>query len=156
MRLVVLNLVLPGSGLILRDLLAPGLAVLLVAVSAGAVAGLAGPLATPDFAVDLRLWAATAYAVLSLGSTGWLAYLVRHRRVDDGRVRSLQRDFVRAWLGGDDDGARTVARELARLAGHLPGAWRLRLLVATEEREIRRCRRSLAAALVRETVERGD
>ncbi|MDA3963479.1 MAG: hypothetical protein PF961_22055, partial [Planctomycetota bacterium] len=74
MALAVVNLCIPGAGLLLRDRVVAGLALLMTAVAALALALLAPVVATPGFAQQLWLLAGGLYlaSAASAGGLWWL------------------------------------------------------------------------------------
>lgn len=126
---LVLNVVLPGAGLLLRHAggwlaaltLAGGIGLSLVAVA----------LVTPGSAIlaqvgwgGLALWGA---AVLVAG-IAW-AVLERPSSRDLAAIQPLFHEVAKAYLTDDLAGAERAARRLVRLAGAEAGAWRLLALV---------------------------
>ncbi len=127
------NLLLPGTGLVLRDRVGQGVPLLLVALATVTVLILAPALAVGDLRMRLLLGAASIYAVAALTA---VILLWRWERPWPDKIDDLDpryRTFVRAWLGGDDPTAARRALDplLRDMPGH-PGVWRLLVLVAAE------------------------
>lgn len=148
---LVLDLVLPGGGLILADHLVAGIPLLLTALAAGTALVLGQSLATPTFWA--RLWPIAAGAwgtalVLAVMLQLWWGRAAPRQHPE---AIKIHRAFVRAWLGGDAAEARTQARRLVLLIPGHPGAWELLRLAAInaggtrDERRARRQLRRLAA-----------
>jgi len=134
MGILLVNLVLPGSGLVLRDRLAVGTLLLLAALLALVVVGTAGLIATPAFADELRLIAGGVYLLAALLAAGGWALWERRVTVDERALLETYRAAAAAYLR-DEAAAIDHARRLCRRAPSLPGAWRLLELVATARGE---------------------
>jgi hypothetical protein len=126
---LVLNVVLPGGGLLLRHAgwwpavvaLAGTIGLSLVAVAFAAPGS--ATIALVGW-VGLATWGA---AVL-VAAVAW-AVLERPSSRDLGAIQPLFRDVAKAYLTNDLTGAERAARRLVRLAGAEAGAWRLLALV---------------------------
>ena len=130
MVLAALNLVLPGSGLVMRDRLLLGLPLLVIAACAVVVLIAAGLIATPGFATELRWGAVAVYLATAAAAGGLWFALERRRRWNDARVVELHRAAAAAYLTDDLATATTRARELVRASGGSAGAWELVAMTA--------------------------
>lgn len=126
---LVLNVMLPGAGLLLRHpgvwLAAPAL-LGAIGLSLVAVAFAAHGSATTAAVgwIGLALW---GVAVL-IATTAWVV-LERPSSRDLSAIQPLFREVAKAYLTGDLRTAEQSARKLVRLAGAEAGAWRLLALV---------------------------
>jgi len=125
----ILNLVLPGCGLVLRDRVIAGLVLLVAALALLAVAVLAPLAATPAFAGRVVVVAGAGYLVLAALAGGLWWWWEREHHVDRSAVLRRHRAAATAWLGGDPARARSEAEALARQAPGLPGAWQLLAMI---------------------------
>ncbi|TVR15437.1 MAG: hypothetical protein EA401_02815 [Planctomycetota bacterium] len=136
MAVVFVNVVLPGSGLILRDHLLSGCTLLLIALAMLTIGISAGFFAGPEFAHTLRLMAGVGYALAG----AWAALLwwlwQRSTPVSPAQAALVHSQVCRAWLGGDDAGARQAALDLCRRARHYAPAWDLLALVGSAEQQL--------------------
>ncbi|MBA3698355.1 MAG: hypothetical protein H0W78_05850 [Planctomycetes bacterium] len=126
---LVLNSVLPGSGLLLRHpgvwpavpavLGAAGLSLIAVALTSPGTAAI-----IPVGWCGLGLWIA---AVL-VATIAWML-VERPSSRDLSAIQPLFREVAKAYLSGDLAAAEQAARRLVALAGTEAGAWRLLALV---------------------------
>ena len=131
------NALLPGSGLVLRDRLAFGLPMLLLAVLALGLWPLVGMLATASFASRLRLALALGYGILALLASGAWWLWERPRPTHPRQAAELSRAISRAYLRGEMDEAWRLVTQLCRCAAEIPGTWQLRALIATARNDPR-------------------
>jgi hypothetical protein len=124
-RTALLDVALPGAGLLLADHPLGAIVCLLTALTSAAALVLGALVATP--AAWDRLWpvAGGAYLLLGLGSA--ILHLVWERDLPTSHpaVAAGHRLLVRAWCAGDARAALDHARTLVRLAPGHPGAWDL-------------------------------
>lgn len=125
MLIAIANLVLPGCGLVLRDRLIAGLALVVAALALLAAAALAPLAATPAFAGRVALAAGAGYLVVAAAAGGLWWWWERPRPVERTAVIRRHRAAATALLGGDLTVARREAEALVRQAPSLPGAWLL-------------------------------
>lgn len=126
---LLLNTVLPGSGLLLRH---PGLWLLVPSVvGAVGLSLIAVALATPGSATTVPVgWCGLALwlGAVAIASVAW-ALLERPSSRDLSAIQPLFREVAQAYLTNDLATAERSARRLVALAGAEPGAWRLLALV---------------------------
>ena len=143
-RLTIVNLVLPGAGLVIAGHLLPGLlllvpTVILIALIVGVLAifisSAAWPIASFFFVI---------YAGLSLIAGSWWWWQSRRGRIDPAKVRALHRTAAIAYLQGRNAEAVTTARELVAAAPQESGAWHFLALVATAANDPALARRATA------------
>jgi len=127
--LALTNLLLPGTGLVLRDRLLAGTALLGLAVLSLAAAGLAPLVATPAFARELLLGLLAIYLAAAAIAGGLWWWWERPRPFDRATVIAQHRVAAAAYLRGDLAAARAAAAAICRAAGGVPGSWRLVELV---------------------------
>lgn len=146
--LFTLNLLLPGSGLLVRGRLLPGLILLAPVPLLAALLLGAGIVAAPPVAAPIRLAVCSAWALLALLAALVWWWTARRTRFDPAAVRAAHRQACAAWLQGRPEQALTGAQELVRLAPEEAGAWGFLALVgesagqpALAERARRRERR---------------
>jgi hypothetical protein len=125
-----LNSLLPGSGLVLRRRLVPGLSLLipaLVLVSAGVI----GTYDRDDPALQVHgAMALVAYLVCSvLAAVAWW-WSDRPVRIDQVQVQALYRAAATAYLQNQLLAADQACHRLTRLLPNEAGSWRLLELVA--------------------------
>lgn len=130
MRLVILDLLLPGVGLTWKGRLAPGLPLLVVALVA-LVALVLGRL----LLVEARIGTTTLAAVgvyLACGLTAAVLQLLARppQPMAADRLAEAHRRIAAAYLSERGDEALAGAQDLARRAAGEPGAWRLLEVVA--------------------------
>jgi hypothetical protein len=125
-----INLLLPGSGLLVRDHLAVGCTLVLAWFPS--VAGVLGAelIALDPFAGNIRLAALGWWLVLSAvaGLFWWL--WERPYQVDDAALNAVHKEAASAYLRSDWAPALAAARRAVRMAPRHPGAWGLLRLVA--------------------------
>jgi hypothetical protein len=127
--LLVLNSVLPGTGLALDGQVVPGLALLLPALACLSAILLSPWSADPD-AWRLGLGATAAFLALSAGASTALWWRERRSRCDPALVQRLFREAAARYLRSEWAEAEVAARRLTRAAPEEPGAWRVLELVA--------------------------
>lgn len=128
--MLLLNLILPGAGVILLGRLLSGALCLLLAMLCLALLALSHVVAVDVFA-DQLLWLGLAgYGLLNLLSSGWLWWRRRKPGWDARQLRQLHSRCSRAYLCGDLNQAVDTARQLCRLAGELVGSWQLLAMIA--------------------------
>lgn len=127
--LALINVVLPGSGLLLRDRMILGCGLLIAAICVTAFVLSCSLLMSPEFAAISRLYAAGLYAALMFlsGLLWWIFEAATP--IEDAILREKHALITKAWLSGQEDQARSEARQLVRRARHLPAAWALYALV---------------------------
>ena len=132
--LVLLNLLVPGAGLVVAGRLTIGVVLLLPTVLVVAVAGLAAGILVRPLAVPVLFGCLAAWSILAVisGLVWW--WWARRCRIDPVRVRLLHREAAGAWLRGEAT-ALAAARRLAAAAPEEPGAWRLLALIARDQGE---------------------
>jgi hypothetical protein len=128
--LFTVNALLPGSGLVLRRRLVPGLGLLLAAlavlsVAAISLAGGAAPGAQLRGALALLAYLGCAAAA---AATWWLG--AAPAPLDAMTVHALYRAAATAFLGDDLAAAEAAARRLTRALPAEAGSWRVLALVA--------------------------
>jgi hypothetical protein len=124
------NVLLPGSGLVLRGRLVAGLPIL-VAAMALVVLALAAALApAPGFDGGFAVRAVIGYVLLGAIAGGTLWHWEQGARLDPAAVRELHRKLATAYLRGELPEARRQADLLVVAAGREPGAWSLLAMVA--------------------------
>jgi hypothetical protein len=132
--LPVINLLLPGTGLIVGGRLPMGVPLLVLAVIVLSLAlGILG-LFSWSAALPLVGVLLIAYAGLALIAGGLDWWCRRRSRIDPVRVRALHREACVAFLTGAAD-ALPRARALIAAAPEESGAWRFLALVARERGE---------------------
>ncbi len=134
--LVLLNLLVPGAGLLVAGRVAIGAALLLPAILVAAVAGLAAGVLARPLAVPVLLGCLSAWLVLAAVAGGIWWWWARRCAIDPVHVRALHREAAGAWLRGDGS-ALAAARRLADAAPEEPGAWRLLALIARDQGDVR-------------------
>ena len=124
------NAALPGSGLVLRRRLVPGLGLLLAALAGLSIAliSLAGG---PEPAAQ-RHGALALLAYLGCAAAAALCWWIGAgaATVDAARVHALYRAAATAFLADDLAAAEAAARRLTRAAPAEAGSWRILALVA--------------------------
>lgn len=143
-RLVMVNLVLPGAGLVVAGHLLPGLlllvpTVILIALILGVLALFISSAAWPIAASLFSL-----YIALSVIAGSWWWWQSRRGRIDPTKVRALHRTAAIAYLQGRNAEAVTTARELVAAAPQESGAWHFLALVATAANDPALARRATA------------
>ena len=143
-RLALLNLALPGAGLLIAGHLVPGLVllvptVILLALIIGTLA-----LFTSAAAWPMVMTLALIYGLLALSAGGWWWRQARRLRIDPQAVRALQRTAVIAYLQRRDGEALSAAQRLVTLAPEESGAWHFLALVATAAKHPAVARRATA------------
>ena len=131
-RLMVLNLALPGAGLVVRGHLALGIALVLPALLTLAVAALAAgilvrPLAFSVVTTCLGIWATLSV----IAATLWWRQDQREH-LDPVAVRAIHREAAAAWLKEQPAEALAAARRLVVAAPEEPGAWQLLARIAQD------------------------
>jgi len=130
--LVISNIIVPGSGLLLRDRVLLGCALLLLTLLCLALL-VAGPLLmSADFAAQSRWWILALYVGLAAlsGLLWWRCEAATP--LADSVLRERHRHIAKAWLNGQETEARAAAQALVRQARHLPVAWDLLALVGDQ------------------------
>ena len=145
--LALLNLGLPGAGLVVRGHLGTGILLLVPTILVMAVMGLAAgllaaPLASAVLGVLAGLWVLLA---LIAGALWWRQD--RRERLDPVAVRALHREAVAAWLADRLPEALTAARSLVVAAPEEPGAWELLSRIAGDAGEPALARRATRRAI---------
>lgn len=128
--LALLNAVIPGAGLVMRDRLAIGLSLLVIALLAVAMVVAGWVLGTPAFAGRISLAAAAGYAVVALLAVVVWWVWERGGPVDAQLLKRGHDEIAAAYLRGDYTLALTAARRLVASAPRHAGCWRLLALVA--------------------------
>lgn len=151
MNLAIWNAIIPGSGLILRDRILLGCAVLLATLCVLSVVLLADLLAVADFSMQLRRLGLLSYLALALiASLLW--YLCESATpLAVETLRQAHARISRAWLRGDAQQAQEQAWRLVRQGHRLPETWDLLALVS-EGRQRQRAQ-ARAQALRRRSAE---
>jgi hypothetical protein len=128
--LLMLNCLIPGSGLVLRRRLILGLSLLLPALALVSIAIIG--LIDRDRPTGQVQGAIALLAYLGCSVLGALAWWWCERvpRIDPARVHELYRAAAAAFLGDRLAEADQAARRLTRLLPHEAGSWRLLELVA--------------------------
>lgn len=146
-RLPVLNVALPGSGLLIDGHLGAGLGLLVPAVVLIALAIGALGLFTVALGVTVIGWLALLYAILALiaGGLWWLNASRRH--YDPTQVRALHREAAKAYLTSQTDVALAKAHALTKAAPEEAGTWRFLALVAGDAGDASLAKRAEARAL---------
>lgn len=126
---LVLNVVLPGAGLLLRH--AGAWPAMLAVAGAIGLSLVAAAFAAPGSAtVALAGWCGLVlWGAAVLVAAGTWAVLERPSSRDLAAIQPLFREVAKAYLTGDLPAAEQAARRLVRLAGAEAGAWRLLALV---------------------------
>jgi hypothetical protein len=119
------NSLAPGSVLVLRGRLGPGLLLLLPGLVCLALLLLGAVLTGGPLWGSLLLGSLIAWLVLALVANLLLWQGSRRPKVDAAQAQELYERCARAWLTDRLDEALACARELCRRLPHLPGAWRL-------------------------------
>ncbi len=124
------NVAVPGAGLVLRNRLGLGLALLLPALALLSL-GILG-LGSRDDADAMVKGAAALIAYLGFALLAALAWWwsTWFRPVDGAVVMALYREAAAAYLAGQLPAAEAATRRLIRLLPGEPGGWRLLELVA--------------------------
>lgn len=137
MAAAIINVLLPGGGLLLRDHLASGCALLLLALAALTTLIAAGLLAAPEFASSIRLAAAGSYVVAAaVAGILWWAW-ERSTPVAATELARVHAQACQAWLRGEDKAAELAALALCRQARHHAPSWDLLALVGSPEQRER-------------------
>jgi len=126
---LVLNTVLPGSGLLLRH--AGVWPAVSAVVGAAGLSLIAVAFVTPGIASTIPLgWCGLALwlAALVVATVAW-AVVERPSSRDLSAIQPLFREVAKAYLTGDLSAAERAARRLVALAGAEAGAWRLLALI---------------------------
>ena len=127
--LVILNVLVPGSGLLLRDRVLLGCGLLIATICLVAVVIAAPLVMSLAFTKQVLLYAALAYGVLfAVAGLLWWR-LEAATPLSDAVLREKHATITKAWLSGMADEARLEARSLVRRARHLPEVWALYALV---------------------------
>jgi hypothetical protein len=122
------NAALPGSGLVLRRRLVPGLGLLLAALAGLSIALISLP-AGAEPAAQLR-GALALLAYLGCAAAAALCWWSGAATVDAARVHALYRAAATAFLADDLAAAEAAARRLTRALPAEAGSWRVLALVA--------------------------
>jgi len=143
-RLAIVNLVLPGAGLLIAGHLLPGLlllvpTVILIALILGVLAVFVSSAAWPIAGLF-----SVIYLALALIAGGWWWWQSRRGQIDPAQVRALHRTAAIAYLQGRDADAVTTARALVVIAPEESGAWHFLALVATAANDPALARRATA------------
>lgn len=145
-----LNVVLPGSGLLIGGRIGWGLTlllptILLIAVDAAGFALLAGP-----FGQRVLLISGSLHVVLAMVAVGLDWYFLRRSRIDPQRVRALHREACRCWLQARTPEALAqalfAARTVVEAAPEESGAWRFLARVAGDAGDSALARRAESRA----------
>lgn len=144
---LLLNTVLPGSGLLLRH---PGVWVLVPALLGSIGLSLvAVALVTPGSAATVPVgWSGLALWLMAalVANIAW-GMFERPSSRDLSAIQPLFREVAQAYLTNDLTSAERSARRLVTLAGAEPGAWRLLALVSRAQGQVARaakCERTAA------------
>lgn len=130
MRLVILDLLLPGAGLTWKGRLAPGLPLLMGALVA-LVALALGRLLLVEARVGMTtLVAGGIYAACGLAAAALQVLSRPPRPLPADRLAEAHRRIAAAYLSERGDEALAAAQDLTRRAAGEPGTWRLLELVA--------------------------
>lgn len=130
------NLLLPGSGLLLRDHLFSGLVLLLATMLLLALALLGELLATEGFLPRFRLGLGAGYAgLVCVAGLLWWCW-ERRRAWQRERVYELHDAAAAAWLQGRGAEALSLAGRLSREAADLSGAWRMLAMIAADQGDV--------------------
>lgn len=146
--LPLLNLLLPGAGLLIAGNLVAGLlllvpTVILIALMLGVLGLFTLAAAVPILGVLALLYAALA------GLAGvWWWHLARRRIYDPVQVRALHRTAVTAYLQGRSAEAVVTAHRLVAAAPEEAGTWRFLALLAGDAGDAVLAKRALAKALL--------
>ena len=130
-RLALVNLALPGAGLLIAGYLLPGLlllvpTVILIALIIGSLAIFTAAAAWP-----IAGTLAVVYVLLMAIAGGWWWRQARRLHIDPVAVRALHRTAVIAYLQSRDGEALAGAQRLVASAPEESGAWHFLALVAT-------------------------
>ena len=132
-RLAVLNVLLPGAGLLIAGHLGAGLALLVPSVVVLAlVVGVLGLFATAAAALPLLLGLLGGELLLAATAGGLWWWYDRRGRYDPLVVRSLHRQAAAAYLRNERPAAMAKALALTRAAPEEAGTWRFLALVAAD------------------------
>lgn len=142
-----LNMALPGSGLLIAGHVGPGLAllvgaILLISVAIGAVG-----LFTTAVSFVILGWLTCFYAGLAAIAGGWWWRQARRLRYDPTQVRQLHRAACAAYLTDQPAVALAKAHALTRAAPEEAGTWRFLALVAADSGQQTLAKRAEAQAI---------
>jgi hypothetical protein len=126
----VLNVLLPGCGLVLRGRLTAGMPLLVAALALATLALIALLAPLPGFDAGFALWALAGYLGFGAVAAAALWAWERGAQLDPAAVRAIHHRLASAYLRGDHPAARAAADELVRAAAREPGAWSLLALTA--------------------------
>ena len=146
-QLPLLNIALPGSGLLIAGHLGMGLALLVLAVIALSLAIGAVGLFTTAVSGIIIAWLAAGYAGLAvIAGTCWWR-LARRQQYDPAHVRALHRAACTAYLTNKPEIAVAQAHALTKAAPEEAGTWRFLALVAADAGQSALAKRAEAKAL---------
>ncbi len=128
--MLLLNILIPGAGLILRGRLWSGSIALLAAMVCLGLLILSPIIATAEFAQSLLLQFGLIYLCLSLLSSLWLWYCTRKPSWDQAELRQLHDQASKAYLLSNYDQAIEVAQRICQQASNLIGSWQLLAIIA--------------------------
>lgn len=124
------NVLIPGAGLLLRDRLVLGCSLLLLALICVALLIVGPLLLSPDFAATSRWWLLAAYVALALlAALAWWLWEAA-TPLSDAHLREQHRLITSAWLQGRGKEAQSMAETLAQRGRRLPQVWDLLAVVA--------------------------
>ncbi|TVR42976.1 MAG: hypothetical protein EA402_10365 [Planctomycetota bacterium] len=147
-----INILVPGSGLLLRDRLMLGCGLLLIWIFALGLLLVAPLLMTPDGVAQLRLLALLLWLGAGLvGGVVWWFWEADTPLADD-LLRDYHGRIAQAYLQGDQAQAQALAHELVRRGRRLPVTWELLALVAASPLRERAAARAQALRQARRGI----
>lgn len=128
--MLLLNILLPGAGLILRGRFVLGIVGLVLCMLFIGALILSPLIATPELSAQCLSIVIPAYLVLSVFSSTYLFLISRKPQWDQQQLRQLHQQASGAYLQEQWPQALQAAQQLCKQAGSVIGSWQLLALIA--------------------------